>query len=162
MDVKQKAAVKAELEKLTKKGRGVLTPRAVVEAARNPESALHDRFTWDDDKAADQWRLEQARQLIRSVTVDIVRSRVTINAVAYVPQADKKSAKAQGYRRTTDVADSEVLARATMAAELKAARAYLARAETLAEALGLVEETAAALDALETLTAALETQARAA
>jgi hypothetical protein len=39
----------------------------VVEAARPKESPLHGSFTWDDTKAAQQWRIQQARQLIRAV-----------------------------------------------------------------------------------------------
>lgn len=46
---------------------GQLTPALVVDAARNPEHPLHSRFEWDDTLAAEQWRLEQAGQLLRIV-----------------------------------------------------------------------------------------------
>lgn len=48
---------------------GKLTRRDVVDAARPPESPLHKHFEWDDTKAAEQWRLDQAGKLI-------VRARV--------------------------------------------------------------------------------------
>lgn len=48
---------------------GHLTPKAVVEAARNARSPLHKLFEWDDAKAADSWRLEQAREIVRVVRV---------------------------------------------------------------------------------------------
>lgn len=52
------------------KQHGALDPEIVVEWARaHPESALHGRFEWNDDKAAQQHRLWQARQLITSVEV---------------------------------------------------------------------------------------------
>jgi hypothetical protein len=52
--------------------KGRLDPHDVVELASDPKSALHSRFTWEDDVAAVQWRLQQARQLIRSVTIERV------------------------------------------------------------------------------------------
>jgi hypothetical protein len=48
---------------------GGLTPEAVVRDARSAASVLHPLFEWNDARAADQWRLEQARYLIRSVIV---------------------------------------------------------------------------------------------
>lgn len=44
---------------------GTLTPRLLVDIARDPEHPLHHRFEWDDSKAAEKWRLEQAGQLLR-------------------------------------------------------------------------------------------------
>lgn len=49
---------------------GELTPRAVVEGARDPGSALHPHFDWNDAEAAEKWRVEQARDLIRCIRVD--------------------------------------------------------------------------------------------
>lgn len=48
-----------------------LTPRNVVDVSRNPLSALHPCFEWNDDAAADKFRLHQASTLIRSVKVVI-------------------------------------------------------------------------------------------
>lgn len=48
---------------------GRLTPAIVLEVAADPEHLLHSRFTWDDDEAADRWRLSQARDLIRRCRV---------------------------------------------------------------------------------------------
>jgi hypothetical protein len=42
----------------------LLEPEQIVEFARNPSTALHSKFTWDDSVAAHQHRLWQARQLI--------------------------------------------------------------------------------------------------
>lgn len=46
---------------------GTLTPANVVDAARAEDHPLHNRFEWNDDVAAEKWRLNQARQLIRVV-----------------------------------------------------------------------------------------------
>lgn len=52
--------------------RGELTPAIVVEEARDVDHPLHSRFEWDNDKAAEQYRLVQAGALIRSVKLKIV------------------------------------------------------------------------------------------
>jgi len=48
---------------------GELTPRVVVDDAANPRSPLHPCFEWNDDKAADNYRLWQARKLMGSIVV---------------------------------------------------------------------------------------------
>lgn len=53
----------------TSKGR--LDPADVVTEARNDTSPLHRFFTWDDTEAAEQYRLDQARALIRRVKIEI-------------------------------------------------------------------------------------------
>lgn len=60
-----------ELEKITEK-KGVLKPLDVVEVARNKRNPLHECFDWDDSKAAEKYRLHQARNLINHISV-IVR-----------------------------------------------------------------------------------------
>lgn len=55
---------KRELGELKSKS-GNLKAEEVVEFAKDPKTALHKRFTWDDTKAAAKWRLEQARGIIR-------------------------------------------------------------------------------------------------
>lgn len=48
---------------------GRLTPSAVLDAARPEDSPIHPCFEWDDSKAAETWRLEQARRLVRAVVI---------------------------------------------------------------------------------------------
>lgn len=70
-----------------KKERGSLTPPVIVDAARPKRSPLHRYFQWDDSKAAESWRIQQARLLVCSVvTVEVdgeatnpVRSFVSLN-----------------------------------------------------------------------------------
>ena len=57
-----------ELERIEARD-GEITPRAVVEEARPEDSKLHNAFEWDDEKAAEQYRISQARQLIRCIVV---------------------------------------------------------------------------------------------
>lgn len=48
---------------------GPLTPSRVLKHASSPHSILHARFEWDDSKAAHQYRLAQARALIRAYVI---------------------------------------------------------------------------------------------
>ena len=58
-----------ELEQ--KKG-GKLTPKELVEAARDVNSPLHNEFEWDDTKAAQKYREWQARYIISSIELTII------------------------------------------------------------------------------------------
>lgn len=61
-------AVGEELEKIESRY-GRVMPHNVVTVAASPASILHPFFEWDNEKAATEHRLEQARSLIRCVTV---------------------------------------------------------------------------------------------
>ncbi len=63
---------------------------ALVEKARPTNSPIHDAFTWDDTKAAQERRLEQARYLIGSIVKVTMTSNVdtevkTVKAFIHVP-----------------------------------------------------------------------------
>lgn len=66
----------------------------VVDAARNAKRypALHASFEWNDTKAAEQWRLAQAHQLI-------IRCRITIEEGASVGLSMSKPFRAFGHIR---------------------------------------------------------------
>lgn len=57
-----------ELERIRKKYKQ-LAPRHVVAEAEPPKAPLHAAFEWDDSKAAQRWREDTARNLIRSVVI---------------------------------------------------------------------------------------------
>lgn len=57
------------LEKVRKWSGGVLSAGATLEDARKPSSPLHKQFQWDDSIAAEEYRMDQARYLIRSIEV---------------------------------------------------------------------------------------------
>lgn len=75
----------AELERIREK-RGELKPEYVVEESKDEKAVLHGCFQWDDTIAAQMWRKEQARQLIKNITVTIVNENVsaTVRAVVNV------------------------------------------------------------------------------
>lgn len=62
-----------ELSTLARELGDKLTPDAVVDRARDPKSALHGQFEWNDEEAGAEFRLLQARGLIRRVVVKFDR-----------------------------------------------------------------------------------------
>lgn len=60
-------AVGEHLEMLREKCKGELTPQDVLKDAKHNNSPLHSFFEWNDGEAAEQYRLQQARGLIRAV-----------------------------------------------------------------------------------------------
>lgn len=67
------AVILAELTRLGLGHDGYIDPEVVVEAAAHPDSPMHRYFTWDDTEAARRYRIAQAGQLVRRVTLTILR-----------------------------------------------------------------------------------------
>ena len=115
--MKTETEVVAELKRIATANGGILKPIAVVEAARSPDSPLHSRFQWDDTMAAHQWRLEQARQLIR-VTVTLIGGTGDTPERVWVSLREDQYQKEGGYRFLADVLSDDVL-REQLLAEAK-------------------------------------------
>lgn len=99
-----KERVREELEQLRQNNGGeFVAPAAVVEfAKRNKHAALHKEFEWNNTKAAHQFRLEQARHLIRLYINVIETEDGGIPARMYVSlEGDRKSTG--GYRTLESV-----------------------------------------------------------
>ena len=76
-------------QKLEKK-EGTLTSQNVLESARSEKSPIHSLFEWDDTKAAEQYRLKQAAQLICNLTVEIETDDKPIECRAYMDVSEAK------------------------------------------------------------------------
>lgn len=62
--------IRRELEAIRQRDKkGELRPDAVLDFAQDPRTQLHKKFTWDDGEAAHQFRLSQAREIIRTFVV---------------------------------------------------------------------------------------------
>lgn len=70
VDAEKAEAYKKELRRLHKKHKG-LQSRVVLDEARDSHSPIHDVFEWDDTVAAEAHRLQQARELIGWVRLQI-------------------------------------------------------------------------------------------
>lgn len=85
-----------ELNELCKQNNGILKAEDVVEFAKDPDTELHSKFTWDDDEASHQWRLLQARNIIR-VSV-IYEKKINQTIKAFVSLKDDRLEDGGGYR----------------------------------------------------------------
>lgn len=123
---------------------GSITPELVIEAARNPESPLHDQFEWDVKKAAHEHWLDVARSLIRSVRVQIVNESRVLRAPYFVRDPRLPSTQ-QGYVAVQDVRGDADLARDTVADECARAASAFRRAQEVAAAVGVSDDVLALL-----------------
>lgn len=102
---KTAAAIDRELELIRRRNGGILRAEQVVEFARNPKTALHSQFEWDDTKAGYQYRLWQAREIIRvRVTME---PRINAETRAYVSLYSDRKQPGGGYRAIADVLSDE-------------------------------------------------------
>jgi len=92
---------------------GPLTAERVLDEATSANSPLHKYFTWDDAAAAHQYRLEQARRLLRSIEVVIEDAKgKQVNMRAYYSVKDAEGQR--GYQpmafvfETPDLADQVI------------------------------------------------------
>jgi hypothetical protein len=118
---------------------GVIAPEAVVQRAKDPSSPLHSYFDWRDASAAHAHRLSTARQLIRSVRVDIHNETRTIRAPFYVRQPEAHG-RDQGYVSILQLRSSEDAARDALVSAFARAASALRNARDLAAVLGMVDE----------------------
>lgn len=123
-----------------------ITPRSLWESARDEDHPLHSEFEWDDAKAADSYRDEQARRLLRlrvTVTYEdrIIRAPICVRT----PEAPAGEA---GYTRLVKVLDDKEKARRVFVEEIARARRAIDRAREVSEVLGLGSQCESALESL--------------
>lgn len=130
------------IDRIRKGHNGLIEPEMVVDAARDERSPLHPHFEWDDHAAAEEHRKGQARELVRSLTVDISRSNIEQKSVrAFV---NVESGGERGYVSTFTAMSSEDLRRQVLAdafGELEAWRARHAELSELARIFSAIDET---------------------
>lgn len=85
--------IETELRRLEATRDG-LTAEAVVKRAADKKNVMHRYFEWDDTEAAREYRLSQARGLIREVTVTYIddgEEKEPIRAFVNVEHAGRRS-----------------------------------------------------------------------
>lgn len=93
--------IMAELEAIrSAEPDGILYPQNAVQWARNnPESELHGKIEWDDGKAAEAYRVDQVRAIIRVIVIPGKEGPEPIRA--YVSQPSDR-VHGGGYRRVEE------------------------------------------------------------
>jgi hypothetical protein len=97
------------LARIEKRHNGLLEPEMVVEEARGETSPLHAHFQWNDHLAAEAYRTDQAREIIRALTIDIGHSNVEPRFVRGFVNVEVGGE--QGYVSTTTAMSSAELRR---------------------------------------------------
>ncbi len=111
-----------------------LLPASVVEFAKPESSPLHGYFTWDDTEAAREYRLFQASNLIRSVTINCTLDSGPVEMRAFVSVPGDRVHGA-GYRTIEEVVSNDFLRTQLVNDMLKQAELWEKRAAILGVSL---------------------------
>ena len=134
-----------ELEKIEARD-GEITPAAVVDAARPDDSALHKVFEWDDEKAAEQYRLSQASCFIRCIAVkpeetDEVKGPIKLFVNRNpTDEGQKQQASYINYRSAFEDPESRAVVIANAKHELRVFRAKYSKLNELAKVFKAIDE----------------------
>lgn len=122
---------------------GKCTAEALVQEAAPASSPLHSLFEWDDTEAAKQWRVEQARYVIRNVRFVVRREeRPATQHIAFVSIREGKTG---GYANTIRVVSDEQLRQQMVDDAMTALEAWRERYGHLSELTAVVEAITAQL-----------------
>ena len=149
--------IRDALRRLADGNGGVLLPENVVEAARDEASPLHEHFQWDDGEAARQWRLEQARALIRTVRLVYVPAESPGHRIVRHELPEYTPGDEDGYRLTVQVLRGPDR-REAVAREHKRCAGHVARYAAYLEESGFRKEAQALLRVMKTVGAAVEAE----
>ena len=122
---------------------GHIDPADLVEVARSEDSALHKLFEWNDSKAAELYRRNQAGTIIRSISVSIEESKVPEKAFINIVPTDSGQKKNGIYVNLRDAMNSQkyreiILNNAKN--EMKIFRSKYSHLEKLAKVLSAIDE----------------------
>jgi hypothetical protein len=132
---------------------GRVTPRGMVDAAKDDAHPLHGQFDWDDARVADQHRMAVARQLLTKVGYigkDVRGRIVPTQYFVHEPGVEQQS-----YVPLSAVARDKKQSYALLLEEMARIESLIRRAQRIADVVNMRDD----LDAL--LEAAVVTRAKA-
>jgi hypothetical protein len=136
-----KNKVITELKRLAVENCGLLQPEAVVAKARSASSPLHSHFEWDNTIAAHQYRLEQARHLIR-VSFEVLHGTDKETPI-FVSLTTDRGQEAGGYRIVKNVMGDKQMREQMLAdalAELRCFRMKYSRLKELSTVFSSIQK----------------------
>ena len=122
-------------------------PEDVVREAHDLKSPLHGHFDWDDTAAAHNWRIEQARRLLR-VTVEFITVKGVNIPMRVFCSLSADQSEEGGYRATVDVISDEGWRKVLLADAMRDIDIFTERysqLKELAKVISAMRETVAVL-----------------
>lgn len=129
----------ADLRAIAKGNGGKLMPKDVVDYARPKKSPLHHRFTWDNDAAAEKWRLHQARGIINVLVEYIDKDKENKEPVQVFVALRSEIKDGGGYRVTTSVMSDDEMRADLLAQALEDMRTFQKKYRHLSELASVFE-----------------------
>ena len=120
------------------------TPQQILDKARNESSELHRCFTWDDSIAAEQYRLVEARKIVRMLIIQRADNENSA-PIRFFMKTD--ASLDSGYKATTVIFRNEDETAALLAKAKADAKSWSIRYQTLRE----YAELTAVFDAVDAL-----------
>jgi hypothetical protein len=94
---------------------GAVTPQVVLDDARPEGSPLHTAFEWNDEIAAERFRLQQASYVIRSIVMQPATVGATaVRVFVHVESEDEESERGEYLTRAEVLGDDELRRRTLM------------------------------------------------
>ena len=125
------------------------TPQQVVDFATDEETELHKCFEWQDSKAANEYRKQQARMLTKNLIVIRHEPETdTINVIREIPIA-YRTVESESYQTTTYILEHDGERKKLLKTAIKELRSYEKKYETLTELNSVFAAMETALGQLE-------------
>lgn len=133
-----------ELERIRVNNNGRLEPQDVVVAARSEDNPLHPAFEWNDALAAEAYRVDQARYVIRSIEVVIEPEKAPkpVRAFVSVVRGEDRSYTSVSHAMSDPILRQQVLSAAMK--EMEAWRDRYAELVELADVFAAIDKARAA------------------
>lgn len=110
-------------------------PEEIVDKARDESTELHKCFEWDDTKAAEKYRVYQARQIVCHLIVKEVNDDSPKQEVRFFYKTDSQ----EGYKPTSYIMRNENEYHKLLDRALSELKAFQRKYNTLKELDGLFE-----------------------
>jgi hypothetical protein len=135
------SAAAEELQRITNIY-GKITPEIIVNESKDPESILYPIFEWDDDKAAYNYRLQQARILLNNIQVNVITDGESRNISVYEVTSFK-----EGYKSIDSFTHDDIeYVKAGIVSELNYLKGKLKLYKEFEKVLVYIEQAIAVMD----------------
>lgn len=125
------------------KREGEIKPKTIVEEARPDDALLHSAFEWDDSEAAEKYREQQAKQIIRNVVVVQKKEGESLSvfrAIVNVSPKDNNHPQTGKYVSITTAEKSEEMRSIVLRNAISDLRAFKAKYQGISELIGVFSE----------------------